>query len=186
MMFWASAGGYTSNIALAERFTQKRAESLYGNRDTDEPIPLSIIEQHSYLAVDCQSLAPFYDGRINLEVDDNFYLIRRNSFDGNNIALLAPHNTLTFNLSQALTVPSPPGLPEYQAIPASYLTTLARPVVRHDAFNVRRAIRKGGIKTHPLKRPSVSKGMVRSNCTTCGQLVWSHYYDVTHCNRCIY
>lgn len=184
MVFWALTGGYTSNISLAERFTQEKAESLYRNRDTDEPILLSIIEQHSYFAVDCQTLAPFFDGKVNLDQAENFYLIRNNSFDGNNVAFLSHQNKFTFNLSDALIVPHLPSLPEYRAVPATYIQNLARPVVRHDAFDVRRAIRKGCIKTHPLKRKSVSKGMVRNNCSTCGRLFWSHYYDVHDCTRC--
>lgn len=57
LMFWAKGGkGYTTNVSLAQVFTQEQALAQNRARPSDIPWPCDYIERHTRLAVDHQDV----------------------------------------------------------------------------------------------------------------------------------
>lgn len=54
LMFWARAGGYTSNLELAQVFDEAKAFAKHGFRDTDVPWPHDYLVRHTHRVVDTQ------------------------------------------------------------------------------------------------------------------------------------
>jgi hypothetical protein len=54
LMFWASGGGYTSNIALAELFSESAAFQQHESRHSDVPWPVDYIRTRVHRVVDMQ------------------------------------------------------------------------------------------------------------------------------------
>lgn len=56
LMFWASEGGYTSDVQAAEVFTEERAFRQHHSREFDLPWPVPYIAQHLRPVVDMQTV----------------------------------------------------------------------------------------------------------------------------------
>lgn len=54
MLFWATLGGYTSDVSKAQTFSQEKAVAQHERRDTDIPWPKDYIDARTRLAVDMQ------------------------------------------------------------------------------------------------------------------------------------
>lgn len=81
-MFWADSGSYTSSLAKAERFTKERALRQHRSRDTDQPLPLTLLQPMTYSTVDHQHL-PSKDFK---SAEHQMFVIQiEGKWDGNDI-----------------------------------------------------------------------------------------------------
>lgn len=76
MMFWALAGGYTSDVSKAEVFTREKAQRQHNCRETDIPWPKDYIDGKTRPAVDVQ------------------YVRRDEALEGSGITLIEPKKSV--------------------------------------------------------------------------------------------
>jgi len=54
ILFWADAGGYTTNVSKAEKFDKEKVIEMHNSRITDIPWPVKYIDEKTRPAVDMQ------------------------------------------------------------------------------------------------------------------------------------
>lgn len=92
LMFWGAAGGYTSDIAAAEHFSEEKAFSQNASRPSDVPWPTDYLATHVRPVVDMQNVkaveaVPYAEG-------EQFYLQHPDrQYIGNDILFLAAGGT---------------------------------------------------------------------------------------------
>jgi hypothetical protein len=173
-MFWSLAGGYTTDLSKAEKFTREKAIDQYKCRETDIPLRCDLVDQFAYLAVDMQYLPA------TTNPSDSNCLLLGNDFDGNNVLFVAP-GVKTYNFGKI----SPVSLVDTYALMSkdnriacySYeaIEKLARRVVSASFLETKKMLRKAKIK---YIRPQVlTKERYRCCGDGCGRFVTeSQYY----------
>lgn len=84
LMFWASSGGYTSDLSKAEVFSEQDAMRQHDSRSSDVPMLLDALLKTAIYAVDMQNI------RVTKGSDDDaeYVAVVENRFDGNNVMFL--------------------------------------------------------------------------------------------------
>lgn len=144
-MFWSLAGGYTTDVSKAEKFTREKAVGQYESRETDIPLRCDLVDQHTYLAVDMQCLPS------TSKPNDANCLLRRNDFDGNNV-LFVTHGERTYNFSKVAPLSRIDVCvlkskdERLDCYPYEVIEKLARRVVAADLLDTKAMLRKAKIK----------------------------------------
>jgi hypothetical protein len=183
LMFWAEGGGYSSNLALAQLYSEDEAFSQNDCRSTDIPWPADYVSARTRLVVDMQYIKAT-DITPEEHADcDQFYL-QQSGYVGNDILLVARAGGQTTDLGLArvftrdemLTGP----VQQLRAIPwpTTYLDNKSRPAVDYKKVNLKAAL-KGVARA--LKRER--KHVERYRCCGCGVFMTAANYYGNAC-RC--
>lgn len=184
-MFWATGGGYTTDLNRAAKFTRESAVGQYHCRETDIPLRCDLIDPLSYLAVDSQYIKDSYEP----DPKGEYVAQIKARWDGNNIyfftAIAQPHLSVDFSKAEVFDIGSSHILSHLRLIPRSEMEKLARPVVNSQKINNASLLRKCNIKVIKIKRQRPTTGMTRHNCPECKKFVWDYNpYDAPLCKNC--
>jgi hypothetical protein len=182
LMFWGAKGGYTSNLAEAEVFTEEAAFGQNACRSEDIPWPVDYLALRTRLVVDMQNIKASDIGAQYADCDQ-FYL-QEPGYVGNDILLAARDGGQTNDLgfarvfTKAEMLAGP--LQGRKAIPwpTLYLDNKSRPTVDVHKVNIKKALK--GV-THQLKKER--KYVERYKCHGCGIFMTMVNYYTTAC-RC--
>lgn len=187
VMFWRKGGaGYGTNLDELEVYTLERAQKQHNSRSSDVPLLKSAVDALSIFAVDCQVL-PSLSG-----VDENDqYVVQLNGrWNGNDIAFQMRGGGHTYNYSKAGVFSSAevaelfPNSKANTAFPMQLTDKLARRTFQASNIDVRAMITKPGIKLIRPRKQKQTTGKCRSNCPTCGRLVWDYNpYESAYCAK---
>lgn len=186
LMFWAAGGGYTSNLAHAEVFTEEAAFSQNASRAQDLPWPADYCEARSRPVVDMQYLKPAEALAVPHAGCDQFYLQQRGTV-GNDILLTAADGKApTTNLRRArvferdeLFDAEGKQLHAGTAWPKSYLAAKSRLAVDCQTVSLKEALKDVARPLAKLPRKKVE----RYRCQGCGVFmsVASYYAGACRC-----
>lgn len=173
LMFWATAGGYTSDLRQAEPFTQGKAVAQHNSRESDIPWPADYLQARFYAAVDMQYLR---------HVDRNsqdvaFYRQIPDCYIGNDIVWEAKTGASTTDLRQARVFSSlRAGAVMW---PVEEIQKIARPAVRACDISLKEALAGTGIAL--LKPKRIRREIF--NCHHCGRFISEdkRYFDCPNC-----
>lgn len=183
-MWWALAGGYTSNLDKAEQFTRDSAVRQYECRETDLPWPKAYIDERHNVGVDCQYVKDD-EAALAADGEQRFYAAYHREWNGNDLVWLATGGGRTSNLNDAkqFSLLHVPGLSArgYQALPATYIDGKSRRLVSVERMNHKEALRGVGLKLKKIKPQKIRKCTYR--CEPCGRfLTQRQNYD--ECPNC--
>jgi hypothetical protein len=179
-VFWAvDGGGYTSNLSKAWKLTREEAISRHNSRETDIPLRCDLVDQHAYLAVDCQLVDA--EKMTPTEGDEIVYQAPK-CWDGNNIMFAAEIGN-SYNYGQAKTFAKPCIDTKYIPLRKSAIDAIARPVVASHLVPTKQLLRKAKIKMNSRLRASrPTSGKTRGNCPVCGKVAWDYNpYEPIYC-----
>jgi len=185
LMFWAQGGGYTSNLDLAERYTQEKALAQNQCRETDIPWPLAYLTDRAELAVDCQYLKPA-DVDAGLQGADRGYLYAAGAWNGNDLYWLTNDSDITSDFRRAhafpMNIAKSMAAPKHHNVhlaPAPLVESLARKVVPKGGVKIGIALRGTGIK---LAKPPRARS-IPDRCEHCGVFI-SNAQRFQDCPKC--
>lgn len=183
LMFWAEKGGYTSNLAEAEVFTEDAAFSQNACRSEDIPWPVDYLALHTRLVVDMQNIKGS-DIAGNEYADCGQYYLQVPGYVGNDILLVARGGGSTNDLgfAQVFTkdemLSGPVQSLRAIAWPTRYLDNKSRPSVDFHKVNLKKAL-----KDVPRQLKKERKYVERFKCHGCGIFMSRLSYYTTAC-RC--
>ncbi|MCS3467138.1 hypothetical protein M2401_000859 [Pseudomonas sp. JUb42] len=187
LSFWASGGGYTTNLEKAEVFTLSGATRQHACRETDIPWPKDYVDAHMRVGVDCQyvTLSEALDAHPDA---DHFYIQKPQTWNGNNLIWLCEDGTYTSDLSKAVRVPRAQTVTWIGKLgssgsivwPCAYINGRARALVERDDVNIKDALRGTGVALIRPKRPR----MMMFNCDGCGRFISDSQRYREDCRNC--
>jgi hypothetical protein len=188
LMFWSAAGGYTSDIAAAEKFSEEKAFLQNASRPTDVPWPTDYLAAHVRPVVDMQTVNT--EEALSYSESELFYLQHpdRGHYIGNDILFLAAGRAkkYTTNLTQARVF----SRAEVQAAalrqtpgvfwPKAYIDEKSRVAADYHGVDVKKAL----AETASTLAKSDKVCAHRYRCHGCGVFlsVASYYGDCPKCD----
>lgn len=181
MMFWATGGGYTTDLSRAEEFTRIKAFAQHECRETDIPMPKALVVSSSRLVVDMQYLRR---ERANASGGELCYVQIEHSYDGNDVVWVAQEGGPKTDLSMARIWSAQDALcatmrnDGWRVWPKAFIDDLRRPAIQ--AIHANPIIREAGIVLRKPMRPTKPKAF---NCHGCGRFISElmRYYDCPNC-----
>lgn len=176
-MFWAEAGGYTSNLDLAEVFTKESAQQHFDGRHTDVPLCKELVDEESVVRVDHQYLKQSGKSKGCTE-----YVVRVGQrCNGNDVYwLTVDFSSVNYKAAAVFSYESAlQRLAELKEIGSdgtiyakSHVDSVARRTFQANNINERRMITAAGIRKPKRKRRRAITGRTRGNCPHCGKVTW--------------
>ena len=185
LMFWAKAGGYTSNVGKAEAFDEAAAFAQNKSHPSDVPWPVAYITERIHVAVDMQYVskkgeADFADQRAN-----QFYVQDvAKRYVGNDIVFLAKGGKdLTANLMQADVLNKSMACAAGIAWLKPYIDHQSRGVVSANAVNQAKAFEGNPMVAALTPQPKEPRAP-RYRCHGCGVFIKAIDYYCAPCPKC--
>lgn len=183
--WWANEGGYTSDLANAERFSRELAVSQHECRETDIPWPLAYLEPLAHVGVDHQYLKQA-EAQTHVDGGGLFVVQKDRHFNGNDIYWLgepgmAPSSD--FRNARAMSEEEANELARQEcgtAWPLAYIQGKCRTPVSTGRMNIKQALKGTGITLIKPRRPVKA----RSRCGGCGLFMSEAQFWTGSCNRC--
>jgi len=187
LMFWAAAGGYTSDVVKAERFTLKQAVKQNQSRETDIPWPLAYLEERTEWSVDHQYVKPD-EVAAELLKATKAHLYARGQWNGNDLIFLTGDGQLSDDLRKAEPFPMAIAVGwaakdrhRVSVIPQALAVLLSRKVVANPNVSIKVALKGTGIT---LAKPYKSRNRYFPiKCMQCGCFI-SSFQMYTECPKC--
>jgi len=182
LMFWGIQGnGYTSDIRLAQRYTEAAAFAQHESRSSDIPWPVEYLQAHVRSVVDMQYVKP--DEVPAAVGGEPFYLQHPNTshYIGNDILFLcADRKTYTTDLAKAGLFTETPFGATGRAWPKSYIDQKSRPAVDCTRAKLKEAMK---LTTRQLRKPE-KPYKERYRCHGCGIFITAETYYCSPCPKC--